>query len=229
MFGTSIKKLFFDQRTLLIRRRYKHQHSSNGPIQMDIVQKRKVLAQFKDKAEVTVYDRQSSRTHFRWGPWVAGGQMLMWINFADFYWRYSMDKDEETGELHISPAWKRACTAGIALVAGLAVGGGVLHYISRSVARMQIIDGGQMVRLETYKFSGRGTKTKVVPIAGMFSRDKLYTGEGPNGVTKAKSSQYSIYASRQSNYAYIMSRSGAFRDPRAFDVLFHRAIAPDRK
>ncbi|KAJ2901952.1 hypothetical protein GGI21_004620, partial [Coemansia aciculifera] len=223
MLGASIKRLFLDRGSLLTRRRHRHHGAGSGPIQMDIVQKRKALAQFRDKASVTVYDRQSSRKHFAWGPWVAGGQMLMWINFADFYWRYSMDKDEETGELHLSPAWKRACTAGIALVAGLAVGGGVLHYISRSVARMQVIDGGQMVRLETYGISGRSTKTKVVPIAGMFSRDRLYTGEGPQGVTKAKSSQYSIYATRQSNFAYILSRSGSFRDPKAFDILFHRA------
>ncbi|KAJ2746482.1 hypothetical protein GGI20_001325 [Coemansia sp. BCRC 34301] len=228
LLGVSIKRLLLGQRLLAMRRWYRHQGSS-GPIQMDIVQKRKVLAQFKDKACVTVFDRQSSRTHFSWGPWVVGGQMLMWINFADFYWRYSMDKDEETGELHQSPAWKRACTAGIALVAGLAVGGGVLHYISRSVARMQVIDGGQMVRLETYRISGRGTKTKAVPIAGMFSRDRLYTGEGAQGVFKAKSSQYSIYASRQSHYAYILSRSGLFRDPRAFDILFHRAVVPSSK
>ncbi|KAJ2326262.1 hypothetical protein GGI00_004799 [Coemansia sp. RSA 2681] len=86
-----------------------------------------------------------------------------------------------------------------------------------------------MVRLETYRISGRSTKTKVVPIAGMFSRDRLYTGEGPQGVTKAKSSQYSIYASRQSHYAYILSRSGSFKDPKAFDILFHRAIVPDKK
>ncbi|KAJ2028777.1 hypothetical protein IWW57_002000 [Coemansia sp. S610] len=229
MLGASIKKIFFGQRSLLNRRRYRHHNSGSGPILMDNVQRRRALVQFVDKAEVTVFDRQSSRTHFRWGPWVAGGQMLMWINFADFYWRYSMDKDEETGELHLSPAWKRACTAGIALVAGLAVGGGVLHYISRTMARMQIIDGGQMVRLETYKISGSGTRTKVVPIAGMFSRDKLYTGEGPNGVSRAKTSQYSIYASRKSSFAYIMSRSGYFRDPKAFDILFHRAVAPGKK
>ncbi|KAJ2458485.1 hypothetical protein GGI02_006004 [Coemansia sp. RSA 2322] len=135
-----------------------------------------------------------------------------------------MDKNDDTGELSLSPAWKRACISAVALVAGVSIGGGILHFISRSVARMQVIDGGKMVKLETYRMSGRGLKSRVVPIGDMFSRDRLFTGEGPLGVSRGKSPQYSIYANRSSSYAYIMSRSGWFMNPKLFDVLFHRAV-----
>ncbi|KAJ1961453.1 hypothetical protein GGI12_003241 [Dipsacomyces acuminosporus] len=195
----------------------------HGSIQMDAVQKRKALQQFKDKAEVTIFDRQEKRSTYKWGMWVVGGQMLMWINFADFYWRYSMDKNDETGELTPSPKWKRACISTVAIVAGLAIGGGILHYISRSVASMKVVGGGRSVQLETYKVTGYGTKVREYPIASMFSRDTLYTGAGSQGVAKPGSPQYSIYAPG-SSYAFIMSRSGWFKNPKMFDVLFHRAV-----
>ncbi|KAI8325822.1 hypothetical protein GQ54DRAFT_308046 [Martensiomyces pterosporus] len=200
--------------------RWKH----HGSIQMDIVQKRKALLQFKDKAEVAIFDRQAKQTTYKWGPWVVGGQMLMWINFADFYWRYSMDKNEETGELTLSPRWKRACISAVAIIAGVSIGGGILHYISRSVARMKVVGGGKTVQLETYKISGYGTKVREYPIASLFSRDTLYTGVGPQGITKQGSPQYSIYAPG-SSYAFIMNRTGWFKNPKTFDVLFHRSAA----
>ncbi|KAJ1844658.1 hypothetical protein LPJ73_005099 [Coemansia sp. RSA 2703] len=195
----------------------------SGKIQMDATQKRKALQQFQSIDSIMVFDRQAKPTLYRWGPWVVGGQMLMWLNFADFYWRYSMDKNEETGELTLSPAWKRACISLVALVAGVSIGGGILHYISRSVASMHVLNGGQTVRLETYRISGRGTRMREFPTAKMFSRDTLVTGEGPQGVSRTGSPQYSIYAPGNS-YAFIMNRSGWFKSPKTFDVLFHRSI-----
>ncbi|KAJ1731164.1 hypothetical protein LPJ61_002665 [Coemansia biformis] len=191
-------------------------------VQTGTMQRRKALAQFRDKEEVTIYDRQCKDTHYNWGPWAAAGQMLIWLNFADFYWRYSMDQDDETGKLTPAPAWKRACTSAIAIVAGISVGGGLLHFISRSVVRMKVVDRGAAVVLETFRASGRGTKSTKYPISVLFSRDTLCTGEGPKGVTKSGMPQYSIQASG-SSYAFIMNRKGAFLDPKAFDVLFHRA------
>ncbi|KAJ2526216.1 hypothetical protein IWW43_006464, partial [Coemansia sp. RSA 1935] len=78
---------------------------------------RKAMQQFREKPEVLVYDRKLKDTHYKWAPWVAGGQLLVFLNFADFYWRYSMDQDED-GELVLAPTWKRASISGIALVAG---------------------------------------------------------------------------------------------------------------
>ncbi|KAJ1807477.1 hypothetical protein LPJ56_004911 [Coemansia sp. RSA 2599] len=201
--------------------RFRH----NSAIRMDAAQKRKVLGQFQNQADVLVYDRQAKPTLYRWGPWVAGGQMLMWLNFADFYWRYSMDKNEETGELVLSPAWKRACISAVAIVAGVSIGGGLLHYISRSVATMRILNSGQTVRLETYRITGRGTRAREFPTAKMYSRDTLYTGQGPQGVTRQGSPQYSINA-RGSSYAFIMNRAGWFKSPKNFDIVFHRSVVP---
>lgn len=215
LFNRGIRQFLF--------KRWKHQ------IQMDMAQKRKALQQFQDQKSVVIFDRQATPSLYRWAPWVVGGQMLMWVNFADFYWRYSMDKNEETGELTLSPRWKRACISTIALLAGVTIGGGILHYVSRSVARMAVLDGGRTVRLETYKISGRGnTRVREFPLAAMFSRDRLFTGQGPEGVTKPGSPQYSIYGSKNSTYAFIMNRSGWFKNPKAFDVLFHRSIVPSR-
>ncbi|KAJ2595441.1 hypothetical protein H4R99_005351 [Coemansia sp. RSA 1722] len=198
-----------------------------GSIKMDATQKRKVLSQFQNQSDVLMYDRQAKPTLYRWGPWVAGGQMLMWLNFADFYWRYSMDKSEETGELVLSPAWKRACISAVAIIAGVSIGGGLLHYISRSVASMRILNSGSTVRLETYRITGRGTKVRDFPTANMFSRDTLYTGEGLQGVTRQGSPQYSINASGNS-YAFIMNRAGWFKSPKSFDTLFHRSVLPTK-
>ncbi|KAJ1648251.1 hypothetical protein LPJ64_000407 [Coemansia asiatica] len=200
-------------------------HTSNSAIKMDATQKRKVLSQFQNQSETLMYDRQAKPTLYRWGPWVAGGQMLMWLNFADFYWRYSMDKNEETGELTLSPAWKRACISAVAIVAGVSIGGGLLHYISRSVATMRILNNGNTVRLETFRITGRGTRVREFPTAKLSSRDMLYTGQGPQGVTRQGSPQYSINATG-SSYAFIMNRSGWFRSPKSFDTLFHRSALP---
>ncbi|KAJ2357391.1 hypothetical protein IWW50_000578 [Coemansia erecta] len=202
-----------------VARQFKSKHSGAA---MGGGQLRRVLLQFKDKTSVTVYDRQLKDTHFSWAPWVAGGQMLVFINFADFYWRYSMDQNEETGELTLASAWKRGAISGISLAAGLAIGGGILHFISRSVARMKIVDRGTAVVLETYRISGRGTKTRRFPIADMFSRDKLYTGIGEHGVTKAGAPQYSMRV-KGDPYAFIMNRQGVFKDPQSLDTLFQRA------
>ncbi|KAJ2768420.1 hypothetical protein IWQ56_002947 [Coemansia nantahalensis] len=191
-------------------------------VQMGTVQRRRVLAQFQGKDEVVIYDRGVADTHYKWAPWAAGGQMLIWLNFADFYWRYTMDESEETGKLTPAPAWKRAGISGIALLAGVSVGAGLLHFVSRSVARMKVVDRGAAVVLETYRMSGRGTHAAKYPIAALFSRDTLYTGDGPAGVTKPGMPQYSIYTPG-SSYASIMNRQGTFRDPKAFDILFHRA------
>ncbi|KAJ2302208.1 hypothetical protein IWW52_007050, partial [Coemansia sp. RSA 2704] len=204
-------------RYAVVQSRGKH-----SAVRMGGGQIRKAMAPFKDKAEVTVYDRQLKDTHFSWAPWVVGGQLLIFLNFADFYWRFSMEQDEETGELTPAPAWKRGGIAGISLVAGVSIGGGILHYVSRSVARMKIVDKGSAVVLETYRISGRSTLTRRYPIASMFSRDKLFTGLGDQGVTKEGSPQYSIYA-KGSPYAFIMNRQGSFKDPESFDTLFHRA------
>ncbi|KAJ1954065.1 hypothetical protein EC988_002631 [Linderina pennispora] len=187
---------------------------------MDIVQKRKALQQFHGKPEVTIFDRQTKQT-YKWGMWVVAGQMLMWINFADFYWRYSMDKDETTGELTLSAPWKRACISAVAILAGVSIGGGILHYISRSIARVKVLDG-QTVRIETYRITGYGVKAREYPITSLYSRDLLFTGQGANGVTKAGSPQYSIHAPGNS-YAFIMNRAGWFKNPKMFDVLFHRS------
>ncbi|KAJ2781805.1 hypothetical protein H4R18_002666 [Coemansia javaensis] len=194
-------------------------------MQSGAVARRKALAQFRDRGEVVVYDRGLKDTHYSWGPWVAAGQMLMWINFADFYWRYTMDKDEDTGELTPAPLWKRACISGIALAAGASIGAGLLHFVTRSVARMRVVDNGATVVLETYRLSGRGTRAARFPIAALYSRDTLHTGSGPNGVSKPGLPQYSIYAGSGS-YAYIMNRDGAFHSPKTFDTLFHRDQAP---
>ncbi|KAJ1900388.1 hypothetical protein LPJ66_001500 [Kickxella alabastrina] len=212
-------RFFKPLRLQSLLQRWKHGSS----VQMDIVQKRKALAQFKDKTEVTIFDRQAKRNQYSWGPWVVGGQMLMWLNFADFYWRYSMDKNEETGELALSPKWKRACISAVAIIAGVSIGGGILHYISRSVARMRVVNNGQTVLLDTYRISGRGTRTREYPISAMYSRDTLVTGKGPQGVTRDGSPQYSIYAPGNA-YAFIMNRSGSFKSPKTFDILFHRSI-----
>ncbi|KAJ2716789.1 hypothetical protein H4R19_000436 [Coemansia spiralis] len=193
-------------------------------IQMGTAQRRKALAQFQGKDEVLLFDRDVKDTHYRWGPWAAAGQMLIWLNFADFYWRYTVDQNDETGELTLAPAWKRAVISGIALLAGVSVGSGLLHFISRSVARMKVVDRGTAVVLETYRMSGRGTRAAKYPIASLYSRDRLYTGEGPAGVSKPGMPQYSMRVPG-SSYAHIMNRQGTFRDPKAMDVLFHRAAA----
>ncbi|KAJ2162266.1 RING finger protein 37 [Coemansia sp. RSA 552] len=219
----TIQKILGQRRVLLLRSIQRQSARSAGNVQLGTVQRRKVMQQFKDKAEVTVYDRQVKDTHYRWGPWAAVGQMLIWMNFADFYWRYSMDKDEETGELVKSSVWTRAAIAGIALASGVSIGGGLLHFISRSVARMKVVDGGNSVVLETYRMSGRGVRAQKFPIASMFSRDTLYTGEGPHGVTKPGAPQYSIKTTG-SFYAFIMNRQGMFVRPKALDTLFHRAV-----
>ncbi|KAJ1757293.1 hypothetical protein LPJ77_003351 [Coemansia sp. RSA 2523] len=182
---------------------------------------RKAMQQFREKPEVLVYDRKLKDTHYKWAPWVAGGQLLVFLNFADFYWRYSMDQDED-GELVLAPTWKRASISGIALVAGVGIGGGILHFLTRSVARMKVVDRGSTVVLETYKMTGRGTKMHRYPMASMFSRDKLCTGLGEKGVTKTGSPQYSLRA-KGDPYAYILNREGEFIDPQLFDTLFQRA------
>ncbi|KAJ1742590.1 hypothetical protein IWW40_001326 [Coemansia sp. RSA 1250] len=182
-------------------------------------QLRKVMGQFKD-TPTTIYDRQVKATHYSWAPWVAAGQMLMFINFADFYYRHSTEKNEETGEYTIAPLWKRLGIAGISLVAGVSIGGGLLHFVSRSVRSMQV--EGKMVVLETFRMTGRGTRKAKYPIGQMFSRDKLVTGVGDKGVSKGGSPQYSIYV-KGGSYAYIMNRDGKFMDPHAFDTLFYRA------
>ncbi|KAJ2554685.1 hypothetical protein EV175_002509 [Coemansia sp. RSA 1933] len=169
---------------------------------------------------VTVFEREGSATQFKWGPWVAGGQLLLWINFADFYWRYSVEKDEETGKAKPMATWKRVCLSAVAVVAGLAMGGGILHYISRCVARVQILNG-KTVRLDVFRISGRGTVSKQFPLDSMYSWDTLYTGIGPSGLIKSATSQYSIRAPGE-KYAYILSRTGRFRDPVALDILFFR-------
>ncbi|KAJ2454986.1 hypothetical protein EV183_001090 [Coemansia sp. RSA 2336] len=181
-------------------------------------QLRKVLGQFKDTT--TVYERQVKATHYSWAPWVAAGQMLMFINFADFYYRHSTEKDEETGEFAIAPLWKRLGIAAVCLVSGVSIGGGLLHFVSRSVRRMQV--DGKTVVMETFRMSGRGTRKVKYPIGQMYSRDKLVTGVGDQGVLKGGSPQYSVYV-RGGNYAYIMNREGKFKDPGALDTLFYRA------
>ncbi|KAJ2725018.1 ATP-binding cassette-type vacuolar membrane transporter Hmt1 [Coemansia sp. Benny D115] len=203
----------------LLFKRLKH----HGHVRMDAAQKRKAQMQFINQGDVDIYLRQGRPNPYSWGPWVVGGQMLMWINFADFYMRYSKDKDEVTGEYTLSPLWKRTCIATVAILAGVGVGGGILHFISRSVARMRITDGGNTVKLDIYRIRGRGTVTKTYPAIKMFSRDKLVTGEGPQGVTKTGSTQYSIYAPGN-QFAYIMNRGGWFKSPKTFDTMFHRAV-----
>ncbi|KAJ2609000.1 hypothetical protein H4S08_004235 [Coemansia sp. RSA 1365] len=193
-------------------------------VRMGVIQKRKALGQFQDKAEVTIYDRKLKDTHYSWAPWVAGGQMLIWLNFADFYWRYSMDKNEETGELTLAPMWKRAGITGIALVAGVSIGGGLLHFVSRSVARLNIVDRGAAAVFESYRISGRGVKKNKYPISTLFSRDTLYTGKGSQGVKKEGSPQYSLYP-KEGAFPYIMNREGVFQDPKTLDLLFHKTYA----
>ncbi|KAJ1875152.1 ATP-binding cassette-type vacuolar membrane transporter Hmt1, partial [Coemansia sp. RSA 990] len=203
-----------DVRPQMMQWRGKHKAVRMGGGQL-----RKVMGQFKD-TPTTIYDRQVKATHYSWAPWVAAGQMLMFINFADFYYRHSTEKNEETGEYTIAPLWKRLGIAGISLVAGVSIGGGLLHFVSRSVRSMQV--EGKMVVLETFRMTGRGTRKAKYPIGQMFSRDKLVTGVGDKGVSKGGSPQYSIYV-KGGSYAYIMNRDGKFMDPHAFDTLFYRA------
>ncbi|KAJ2854259.1 hypothetical protein GGI22_004555 [Coemansia erecta] len=188
---------------------------------MGNVRHRNAIKSFSNRPEATVFERQGPTSQFRWGPWVAGGQLLLWINFADFYWRFSLEEDKETGQMKPLATWKRLCLSAVAVVAGLAIGGGILHYISRSVARMQILNG-KTVRLDVFRASGRGTVCKQYPLESVYSRDTLYTGLGPAGLTKSTSSQYSLQTSG-TRYAYILSRTGRFQDPKLFDLLFHRA------
>ncbi|KAJ2608329.1 hypothetical protein EV177_005036 [Coemansia sp. RSA 1804] len=203
------------QGVLLLQR---SKHTANTT--MGHVRQRNAIKNLSNRPEVTIFTRNGPSNPFKWGPWVAGGQLLLWINFADFYWNYSLAKDEETGEMKPLEMWKRASLSSVALVAGLAIGGGLLHFISRSVARVQILNG-KTVQLDVFRVTGRGTVSRKYPLHLMYSKDILYTGVGPAGLTKPSSTQYSIQAPGN-KYAFILSRSGEFPDPKIFDLLFHR-------
>ncbi|KAJ2230945.1 hypothetical protein IWW45_005619 [Coemansia sp. RSA 485] len=96
-----------------------------------------------------------------------------------------MEKNKEAGKFDLSPAWKHACISIVAIIANVSIGSRLLHYISRSVASMRILNSSSTGRLQIYYITGRGTRFRDFATAKMYLRYTLHTGKGLQGVTRA--------------------------------------------
>ncbi|RKP25417.1 hypothetical protein SYNPS1DRAFT_28849 [Syncephalis pseudoplumigaleata] len=203
---------------------------------------RQVLATVRAGQPVVLYEwnyhRFSTLVHA-----AAFFQLLLWLNGAWLAMDYlTVAKTEETApddaaadaradvasERELAPLWRRAAVATGLTVLGCGISASLVLYASRFVTRLQLLNRGDLLRIETGGVSWL-SKPRQLPVSKAVLRERIWTGQGSGGVTRAGGSPFITLRVQGEYMGYIMDRStGRFAHPRALDALVYRPLPPSK-
>ncbi|KAI9594274.1 hypothetical protein BDF19DRAFT_423696 [Syncephalis fuscata] len=122
----------------------------------------------------------------------------------------------------LAPLWQRAAVAIGLTVAGCGISASLLAYATRYVTRLQLTHRGDVFRVETAGLRLL-SKPRELPVSRVIVRERVWTGQGNDGVTKTASSPFISLRVEGEYMGYIMDRnSGKFSYPQALDALIYR-------
>ncbi|KAI8056671.1 hypothetical protein BDF22DRAFT_652782 [Syncephalis plumigaleata] len=137
--------------------------------------------------------------------------------------------NNESSDRVLAPFWRRAAVATGLTVLGCGISASLVLYASRFVTRLQLLSRGDVFRLETGGIPWL-SKPRQFSVSNVMLRERIWTGQGDNGITKIGSSPFLSLRVQGENMGYIMDRSvGRFSNPRALDALIYRPLQPIKK
>ncbi|OMJ27505.1 hypothetical protein AYI69_g3056 [Smittium culicis] len=155
------------------------------------------------------------------------------INLADIAWNYMVAEDssnsedeskakddQNNGELQLDSPLKRGLYASGIMIFGLGITSAILIYTTRLLTRASIVNSGAGIRLERLSLLRKKVVT-TYPIHEMYSRNKLYTGKGVEGLEDGLNNQW-VLTSYNGGLGFVFDRKGIFFNPEHLDVAFYR-------
>ncbi|KAI9104629.1 hypothetical protein DFS34DRAFT_645332 [Phlyctochytrium arcticum] len=184
--------------------------------------------------DIVLY-RNPDQSQYRVAYFCAGGQMLMWLTFADWCWRElrTSTTDPETGreEYVLAPRGARTAAAAFCLSIGGLFAGAVHLWSHRRVRALTLIKGGKYVGIDTSNLLGRNRV--IIETLKLKTWEKVHRpGESP--ADRWKNAKMSTFTKVSGHRAYVIlkpttirtgymvDRSGEFLEPELFDYLFYK-------
>ncbi|PVV00022.1 hypothetical protein BB559_000228 [Furculomyces boomerangus] len=190
----------------------------------DIETKKSVFSLWKSKPEITIYNRGTRPTKFRWTILLAFGQLIIWINLADISWSHMVDEDESGNEELASPIKRGLISCGL-LLFGSFITVSILLYTTRCLHKAKIINYGRDIQFERFSFFGKN-KISEIPVASLYSRSLLVTGNGERGLSDGLNHQWILSSKTGGGLGFIFDRRGEFYKPNSLDTIFYRENRP---
>ncbi|TPX59343.1 hypothetical protein PhCBS80983_g02524 [Powellomyces hirtus] len=178
---------------------------------------------------------------FRVAYFCAGGQLLMWLTFADWAYRdlqtatgnvdengrsvrikMAIMKDQESSparEYVLAPLNERRLWGSFCLGIGGLLAAAVHLYTSSRIRAVTLLRGGQYVGIDTANLLGRNQI--VLPTQSIRTFHPVVQSSASTARPGATSG-YLVVKSTSRNTAYMLDRSGEFTDPKLFDRLFYK-------
>ncbi|KAJ3022903.1 hypothetical protein HKX48_004947 [Thoreauomyces humboldtii] len=180
------------------------------------------------KVDVPLYDN-ADQTFYRVAYFCAGGQMLLWLTFADWCWRELRvaEVDSEGKKRYVlAPRWERNGAALFCLGVGGLFAAAVQLWTSRRIRSLTLLKGGQYVGIDTSNILGRNRL--VLPTRSLRTWERAVTDSTakhhvPKPPTTAAANGYIILKPQSHKTGFMIDKGGEFADRKLFDTLFYRA------
>ncbi|KAI8921280.1 transmembrane protein 223-domain-containing protein [Powellomyces hirtus] len=161
---------------------------------------------------------------YRVAYFCAGGQLLMWLTFADWAYRdlqTATGNVDENGrkEYVLAPLNERRLWGSFCLGIGGLLAAAVHLYTSSRIRAVTLLRGGQYVGIDTANLLGRNQI--VLPTQSIKTFHPVVQSSASTARPGATSG-YLVVKSTSRNTAYMLDRSGEFTDPKLFDRLFYK-------
>ncbi|KND05150.1 uncharacterized protein SPPG_00819 [Spizellomyces punctatus DAOM BR117] len=182
----------------------------------------------------TLLYENPDQSFYRVAYFCAGGQLLLWLTFADWCWRelqVSKENPDGSKEYVLAPRLERTGAAAFCLSIGGLFAAAVHLWSSRRVRALTVLKGGQYIGIDTSNLLGKNRVVIQTRRLRTWERAYKYGDAAPADRWKGQTSTFSKVAGHRAyiilkpethRTGFMVDRSGEFLEPQLFDFLFYK-------